>query len=127
MHEDYIDLGHTKFIIRKDGIIESICSDDFTYEKQHIQENLMFIKSQMKDKKLLVLNCVGQFTSISSEARAYVASGPHVDFIQAEAFLIQSLAQKIIARFFIKIDKPKVKANFFTKKEEAIEWLKKQR
>ena len=117
------DLGHTIFLLRSDGIVESQCADNFTYEVQHIIENLEYLKTLVKEEKLLILNCVAPFTQISTEARDLLASGTHSNIIKAEAFVIHSLAQKLIAQFFIKVNKPVVKANYFKDKREAEKWL----
>ena len=42
----------------------------------------------------------------------------------AEAFLLTSLAQKILINFYIRFDKPLVPSKVFTNKEKAIEWLR---
>lgn len=118
-----IDLGHTIFIQRSNGIVEAHCSDNFTYEIEHIKENLENLKRLSSNGKLLMLNCLEPYTLLSSEARLFIAKGSQIDFIQAEAYVLQSLAQKLIATFFIRVDKPKVPTNFFVKKEEAEKWL----
>lgn len=118
-----IDLGHTIFIQKANGIVEAQCSDNFTYEIVHIQENLTHLKPLAENGKILMLNCLKPYTQLSAEARLFIAQGTHIDFIKAEAYVLHSLAQKLIATFFIRVDKPKVPTNFFTKKEEAEKWL----
>jgi hypothetical protein len=118
-----IDLGHTVFIKKANGIVEAQCSDNFTYEIEHIKENLECLKSLAENGRLLMLNCLEPYTQLSAEARFFIAKGSHINIIKAEAFVIQSFAQKLIANFFIKVDKPKVPMNFFLKKEEAEKWL----
>ncbi len=115
------DFGHTKIYIRNDSIVEIRCSDNFTYEKEHIAQNIEYLKSIGTD--LLVLNCVAPYTHISADARTFLAEGPHVGFVKAEAFWIQSLAQKILASFYTKIDKPKVPVKFLLDKKESENWL----
>ena len=41
----------------------------------------------------------------------------------ADAYVLKSLAQKIIANFYIRLNKPKIPTNFFTDEDSAIEWL----
>ena len=122
---DKTELDHSLFIKRKDGIIEIRCAEDFTYEKEHLIENHTVLKSLFKNEKLRVLSFPGKFTSASYEARHYVARGPHKDFILCEAFLIHSLAQKMIGNFFMKVNKPIVPANYYSYNDKAIaeKWL----
>lgn len=118
-------LGHTTIYKRSDGIIEIRCANDFTYDVEHIQENHQFLEELAAGEKLLVLNISEKYTSITSEARDYISKGYHCGFIKAEAFLIHSLAQRILANFFVKITKPKVPATYYDykDKEKAEIWL----
>jgi hypothetical protein len=117
------DHGHTVICQNRNTIVEMHCADNFTYEVEHLLENLLYLKQIAGDKQLLVINYVAPYTQISTEARAFLANGSHKSFIKAEAYCIHSLAQKLLASFFVKIDKPKVPVKFFTKKEEAEKWL----
>jgi hypothetical protein len=117
------DLGHTQMLLHANGIIEAVCSDNFVYEVEHLNENLECIIDWSKSEKKLMLNSVAPYTSITAEARKYIANSPHLESLIAEAFVIHSLAHRLLASFFIKIDKPKLPTKFFNKREEAIEWL----
>jgi hypothetical protein len=108
------DHGHTVICQNRNTIIEMYCADNFTYEVEHLMENMLYLKEIAENNQLLILNYVAPYTQISTEARA---------FIKAEAYCIHSLAQKLLASFFVKIDKPKVPVKFFTKKEDAEKWL----
>lgn len=124
MKREYIFIqNHGQSLInhRTDSIIEIQCSDNFTYEKEHIQQNIEYLKTIGTD--LLILNCVAPYTQISAEARVFLAKGPHVGIVKAEAFWIQSLAQKLLASFYTKMDKPKVPVKFLLHEEEAVKWL----
>lgn len=120
-----IILEHSHIIKRSDGIVEIRCAEDFTYELSHILENHDCLKKLAVTEKVLVLNFAGRYTSVSNDARAYVAKGNHKSFIAAEAFLIHGLAQRILANFFMKISKPIVPAAFFNYKDKAAaeKWL----
>jgi len=117
------DLGHTKMLLHSNGIIEAVCSDNFTYEIEHIKTNLECILSWAKDERKLMLNTVAPYTSITAEARKYIANSPHLESLIAEAFVIHSLAHRILASFFLKIDKPKLPTKFFENREDAVNWL----
>ncbi len=117
------DLGHTQFLLHSNGIIEAVCADNFTYEVEHLEENLVCIIDWSKDEKKLILNTVAPHTNITAEARKFMANSAHINYLIAEAFIVHSLAQRLLASFFIKIDKPKIPTKFFNKREDAIEWL----
>jgi DNA-binding Lrp family transcriptional regulator len=118
------DLKHSLLMLRDDGIIEINCADNYEYSVDDIKENLNQIKTFAGNNKVLVLNNLKKFTAVSNEVRDYVATAPHKDFIKAEAFVIHSIAQWLLAKFYLKINKPIVPAKFFKGKSEAEKWLK---
>lgn len=124
--ESEMDFKHSLILKRNDGIVEIRCADDFTYDVEHIVENHNYLKQISNNKKLLILNFTAQFTSITNEARSYVAKGYHQEFILAEAFLIHSLPQRILANFYVRVSNPVVHTSYFSykDKEEAENWLK---
>ncbi|MBA2610690.1 MAG: hypothetical protein H0U95_01875 [Bacteroidetes bacterium] len=62
--------------------------------------------------------------NLSPEARNYAGkNNPYKHLKLAEALLIKSLAQRIMANFFIKIGKHHHPSKVFTREEAAIKWL----
>ncbi len=118
-----LEISHSQLSLNSNGIIEIKCAANFEYDVKHINENYAEIKRLSKSKKALVLNLVGSHSGITKEAREYVASGPHKDFIKAEAFVLHSVAHKILANFYNKISKPIVQVGFFKNKADAEKWL----
>ncbi len=119
------DLGHTKIFKRSDGIIEVLCADSVVYDIPHIIENHNCMQKLANGGKVIKLTLAGKDTSITVELRDYLAFGYHHTFIAAECFLIDSLAQRIIANFYFKVHKPKVPMQYFSFKDRALaeEWL----
>lgn len=117
------DLGHTVFLLRNDGIVLARCADNFTYEIEHFLENFEYLRTLATQDRLLIINCCEPYTNISAVAREFLRKGAHSDIIKAEAYVIHSLAQKLMAQFFVTISKPVVRANFFTDFREAEKWI----
>ena len=46
-------------------------------------------------------------------------------YSKADAFVLNSIAQKILANFYVKINKPERPTKFFNDADEALIWLKK--
>ncbi len=46
-------------------------------------------------------------------------------YSKADAFVLNSIAQKILANFYVKINKPERPTKFFNNADEALIWLKK--
>ena len=120
---------------------ETVLSTSYYFEK----ENLLFVKIK-KDHEINIPNLILnneqtykylgekiykavfdvrhlQFTHISKEALNYIADSPYGKYQSAEAFIISGLGQKLIANFYLKVTKPKVKSKFFTNFETALEWI----
>lgn len=63
-----------------------------------------------------------QFT-ITSEAREIIGSEEFSSMRIADAFVTNSLANKLTGNFFIKFNRPLSPTKLFTKEPEALEWL----
>jgi len=119
-----IDLGHSQIILREDGILELHADDNHIYEIEDVKENVAAFGKLSKYKKIPVLIIGGYFTTIKKETRIFMASAESLKYSKAEAFLLKSLAQKILINFYIRVDKPLVPTRVFTDKQKAIDWLK---
>ena len=78
--------------------------------------------TQGKSSPLLVDMRTVRFTDL--EARAYY-SGPRNTATKAIALLVGSPVSRVIADFFLRINKPSIPTRMFTSEAEALEWLKK--
>ena len=115
---------HSVFVHRNDGILEISCADNFEYDVPEIKQNLEYIRVAASNSKIRVLSVSNQFTTVTKDVRHYVASGPHRDYVIAEAFVIHTTGQILLANLFLKINKPIVPAKFFRNKSDAEVWLK---
>ena len=64
-------------------------------------------------------------TKMTQECRRYFAGPVHAEMFTKCALLITSPISRIIGNFFLGANKPLKPTRLFTKKEEAIKWLKK--
>lgn len=120
---DSIDLKHSVLKLRSDGIVELHTNDVHVYEIPDAKENVESTGKLTNNKKAPILIVGGTFTSLKKETREFMATEESLKYSKAEAFLITSLAQKILFDFYVRIDKPLVPSKVFTNKEKAIEWL----
>lgn len=118
-----IKLKHSRIALRHDGIVELHTSNNHEYEIQDVKENVSAIGHLSRGKKVPVLIIGGAFTSVSKEARVYMASEKSLKYSLCEAFLLNSLPQKLLIGFYIKVNKPLAPSCAFSNKEEAIKWL----
>lgn len=71
-----------------------------------------------------VLTDASNFFSTTSELRQLLASKEFTNLRFATAIVTQSMANKIIGNFFIKVNKPASPTKLFSSEELALEWLK---
>jgi hypothetical protein len=95
------------------------------YDLAQIKENHSVLEkiSKRKGEPLLVYSVTGKYTGITSEASTYLTKGPHKNFIKAEAFIIQSTAQRLVANLYLKLSRPVVPAAYFKDVADAKNWL----
>ncbi len=119
-----INTGHTNIKLLESGIILLEGIADYTYEVKDVIQNHEAIKQLSQGKKSLVLTISGLHSTATREAINYVSKGHHASFVRAEAFVIHSLSQRLLARFYLRFNKPVVPANYFTDRIKAEKWLR---
>ncbi|MEZ4923355.1 MAG: hypothetical protein R2780_09315 [Crocinitomicaceae bacterium] len=67
---------------------------------------------------------LGEFTIPDREARLASCSLEGSYYKKADAFVIQSLPQKLVVKLFLKTHKPVVPTRVFNTREEAEKWIK---
>lgn len=80
-------------------------------------------ESLFLDQKYAVLAIASEFSTITRDAQALMASKAFVKNTVAKAILVQYLGQKIMGNFYLNFNKPHIKTKIFTDREKAIEWL----
>ena len=77
-----------------------------------------------KGKPYALLVSKGEFSNIPAAVRRLISDDSFAGDTIAKALLANSVADKLIGQFYIKVDKPVVKTKLFTDKAKAIIWLK---
>lgn len=119
-----IVLPHTHLILRSDGIVQISYPDHFDFTLKDSIESVNAIGEITNGVPHLILKIPGKFTSVDHDTREHVAKGDGARFSIAEAFIINSLAHKMIANFYIKFNKPQKPTHFFGDIQSAEKWLK---
>jgi hypothetical protein len=120
-----IELPHTQLQLTSEGIMIIRCNDDFHYELEHVLELHQAQKEIANGNKFPTVTIIGKFTEASKEALDFVFSKEATAFALKDAFVVNSLSQKIIGNFYLKVKKPDIPTRLFTNENLAIEWLKK--
>ena len=118
-----IKLKHSEISLREDGVVQIQFCENCDINVKECEEITSACDELLEAKKYPILHLSGIYVSISKEAREYSVSPRGIQYSTAEAFVFSSLAHKIIANFYIKINKPPVPTKFFTTEIEATKWL----
>lgn len=74
-------------------------------------------------KKFYNIINVGDFTSPSHAVRLIIASKERAELKKADAFIIRTFPQKIIANFYMSFYKPVAPTKFFNNMNDAKKWI----
>lgn len=119
-----IILPHTHLKLRSDGIVQISYPDNFSFTLKESIESVDAIGEITNGVPHLILKVPGKYTTVDKETREHVAKGDGARFSIAEAFIIDSLAHKLIANFYISVEKPQKPTKFFRDIPSAEVWLK---
>lgn len=115
----------SKVALRADGILHISIKPEEEFTLDDYKELMDAALKIGNGRKFLNLISVGQDTIPDHETRNMSTSQKGSIYKIADAFVIHSLPQKLIGNFYMNFHKPVVPTRFFTKEEEAIEWLMK--
>jgi len=109
--------------LRSDGIVEVLLKENITISVAMLREQVDVFKAMGDNKKYPMVFVAGKFTVIESDARTFSASADYNKYSTASAYVLNSLAQKLLGNVYFKIDKPIVPSKIFNVEEEATNWL----
>jgi hypothetical protein len=116
-------MSHTRLLLREDGIIQ-INGSNHKYTVGDIISIQKAVRILSKNNQVRILIVGSEYTEVDQDAMKYMSSPVMGRNSKARAFVIKSLAQRIIINFIVNIKGAAVPAKFFTEKNQAISWLK---
>lgn len=117
-------LPHTHLRMRSDGILQINYPDNASFTVVESIESVNAIGRITKGIPHVILKVPGKYTTVDKGCRDHVSKGDGARFSIAEAFIIKSLAHKLVANFYIKFEKPQKPTAFFQDIPSAEKWLK---
>jgi hypothetical protein len=109
----------------RDGIIWLVFKEGADLDATQVRE---FVKASEKlsgGEPYLLLSDARVHLTISSEGRKVAADKKEVPNLVANAVLVNNLAVRLTANFFINFNKPHFKYRVFNDEVKALKWLKK--
>jgi hypothetical protein len=76
------------------------------------------------DTELGIVHTAGSLTTIDPEVRDYLGGDSRYAHKIAEAFVVKSLGQRILANFYLRVTRHSCPTEVFTTEEEAVRWVK---
>lgn len=107
--------------LRSDNIIQVQIKDDFDCDVEDSQNILNCIKKLSQGKKYPLLAIYSDFNSFSKEANALVAK--HKLTLADALVTNNNFGLKLMAKFYLKINKPIRPTRIFNDVDTAIAWL----
>lgn len=107
-----------------DGIMHICFKKDSIVELEHIEEIIEVRRGLQQGERTLTLVDTGKLWRVEKDARQKAASSNMINQNIALAIIAKTLANRLIANFYMKVDKPNVPTKMFNNYEEAKAWLK---
>lgn len=120
-----VDIGHSSIELRPDGLVEITFRESSLIGLQECLDIMDVYEQILEKRKYPLLHLAKDYVQVNEEARIYGSSEDGLRYSAAEAFVIKSLAHKLLANFYLKVNRPSVPTKFFSNKEDAELWLKK--
>jgi hypothetical protein len=110
--------------LRDFDILEVTINQDESFEIEDARELFETAGVIGEGKKFKNLIIVGDRTIPSAEARSFSTSKEVSEYRIADAFVVNSLAQKIIGNFMVIVQNLHTPTKLFSDKASALKWLK---
>lgn len=110
--------------INSDGIGQMHFKDNITFDIPEQMEHLKNLIEITNGQKTPFVVTAGENVTITKDARDNAIVIEDDSPVCASAIVVQNLAYKLLAEFYIKIQKPKQPYKIFTNQDSAFEWCK---
>ena len=121
--EKVIHINKVRISLLEEGIIENFFLGGKAIEPADMWEAKAINLKFSKDKPYTVLVLAEELTSFSIETRELVASKDFQGKNIAKALVFDGLGQRIIANFYMRVNRPHIKTAVFGDRQRAILWL----
>jgi len=110
--------------LRDDGILrfDMLPVDELTIDDQ--KEILEKVKKLGGGKAFCNLVVFSQYVHVDEAARKFCAGEAANIYTIADAFVVNSIALKLVGTFYTQVNKPIKPTRIFTQEEEAAQWLR---
>lgn len=118
-----IEIDCATITLRDDGIMHVHVKIEYSLEMEHSYAIVSARDKLAQGNSYPILYTASKFMIPSNEVREYLATEERAKYVTADAFVIQSLPQRLMARLFKKLNNPVRPVEIFENEEDAIKWL----
>ena len=122
-YTDYKDYSKLTFMLRKDGIVHYRIKKGCTINLPDIMEHYNYFSAKYIGREFLNVYEFEENSDIDDHARKWASDPKGNNFTIADAFVIQSMAQKMIGNFYLTFHKPVKPTKLFNDLPSALNWL----
>jgi len=113
-----------RLTIRPDGIMQISLQSNYKLTLADAEAMVKLFGEMGNGKKFLLLFLPGADTSVATEARYYASGQEANKYTIASAFVVKTIAQKLLGNAYVTFNKPITPTRIFTDETEAVKWLK---
>lgn len=118
-----LDFPDVNLQLKSNDIVYVLFKDDCTLDIPLQLRLLDYYRDITKGKLMRFIFLAAENVSITKEARDNAILIEDQSMVGASALIVNNLAYKIIANFYMKVNKPKRPLKAFGNESDAIEWL----
>ncbi len=124
MTDKSIETRTAKIWFGEDGILRIVLNPGAELTLADVEEHIAAARKITGGCKAPLLMDSCRIKSVSREARQFATREEAAKFISAQALLVGSPISRVIASFFLGLNKTPHPTKIFTSESEATEWLK---
>lgn len=109
--------------LRSDGISQINTEEDRLITLEESKPIHSMVTEFNGCKPIYIMHVPGKHTNADDDTRKFLSSEEGLKQRVAIAFVLQSMAQQIVANFYLKINKPAIPTKFFNEQADAEKWL----
>jgi hypothetical protein len=110
--------------LKEDGIMYIRITSEHEETVPLVKQMVAKMGEMTNGKTVPVLARHEEFALPGKENRDYWAKKDSCPYSSADAFIINSMAMKLISNFYLSLNKPERPTRMFTDEESAVKWLK---
>jgi hypothetical protein len=120
---ELVSLHRSRFYFYPNNIVKVVINKGETIGVADYLEGIEMLRKRAPEKKYLFFYELEEGATVTDELREVSSSPEKNQFTLAEAFIVKSLAHRLLANFYMRFNKPAKPAKVVASDKEALEWL----